>query len=107
MQGGGQGWRNEFESGGGVNALEGVGVNTVKTIKFEKGVVGLLGVHDPSASILVPPLRGGFVSLYARNFNICVNHYITAFRWDSSPAASPTPLPQPSLPVPKPWHLVM
>jgi len=48
-------WRHhEFENGGGVNALEGAGVNTVKTLKFEKGggcmtlpVPQLLRWHHP------------------------------------------------------------
>jgi len=39
--------------GGGVNALEGWGVNTVKTLKFEKGG-GC--IYPPPASMVVPPL---------------------------------------------------
>jgi len=44
-----QGRRHQFEGagGGGVNALEGVGVNTVKTLKFEKGA----GCMTPPAPI--------------------------------------------------------
>jgi len=41
-----QEWRHEFE-------MEGIGVNTVKTVKFEKGT---WEVHDPPAPMVVPPL---------------------------------------------------